>query len=350
MRTLRLPLAGSGKILSEKSPPDTHSSSAGSRGRTVSSTIPLKMAAARFFSTISPSTGLSFTHSARREMLASAGSGKTYRPSSTCEVSFWKTSSTSVRATPSRSTTSTLCETSRTPETTSVLPGTRAVMRPSPRGPPSVAIAGCVLITVRCGSTATNDAVRSGGRPLARSAVSPDRSTIAWPPPDFSVSFPFSTVTEARSSPRARTSSVPPTLGSISAVRPASSIRSGSASLALPSFRTTIEPCETSRFELDPMYDGALVAEVQVGAGTESESGPCAARAFDERAGAESLSSLARGEHFLPSRSQRETADESAPEGSSTSTATMAPFSLALPPNPGGTSRSRAENKRSAPR
>ena len=283
-------------------------------------------------------------------MLASARQRKHVAPLEDRAVSFWNTSSISVRASPSRSTTSTLCETSLTPDTTSVRPGTRAVMRPSPRGPDSAMTAGCAL-TVRCGSMATNDAVRSGGLPLVRSAVSPDKRTIACPRVDRRVSFPFSTVTEARSAPLARIITVPPTLESISAVRPASSICIGSAPAAeLPSFRTTIDPRVTSMDPGDARYTALSSPRSRFAVGPRANDAR-APRAVFTSDPAETASLFATPEHLSPSRSHFETAGPSViPCGVSTSMAWIGLLSLDPPPPPLRHERARADDTTSTPR
>ena len=201
-------------------------------------------------------------------MLASAGSGKTYRPSRTCEVSFWKTSSISVRARPSRKTTSTSCEISLTPETTSVRPGTRAVIRPSPRG--ALCDRRRLGDRVRRVSTGTNEAIRSGACPSPDRRSRPKERTVACPPLERSVSLPFSTVTVARSS-ISRASHLPPIFGSTSPVRPATSMRTDRPSRR--SCRACARPpspagrrCRSS----DVDDDRAVVAKIELVAGPSS--------------------------------------------------------------------------------
>ena len=222
-------------------------------------------------------------------MLASAGSGKTYRPSRTCEVSFWKTSSISVRATPSRRTTSTSCETRRTPVTTSVLPGTRAVIRPSPRGPASVAIVGCALTTVRRGSTATWEAERSGGRPFARFdrfarqehhrlAPASLQRELALFDGDRGAILPSGSHEHRAADLRIDLGRSPRELDAQrSGVRPAAELSHDDGALRHFDVRARRE------------VRGALVSEVQVGGGAESESRARAPGALHERAGRDAL-------------------------------------------------------------
>ena len=229
MRTLRLPLGGSGKILSEKSPPATHSSSAGIARPHGVFDDPFEDRRGALLLDDLALHGLSFTHKARLRDARVGRERKNISPLEDLRGVVLEDLFDSVRAMPSRKTTSTLCDISLTPETTSVRPGTRAVIRPKPRGPASATSVGWATVCGRV-STATNEAMRSGGFPFTESTVSPESTTSRLSPARTERSaYPSSTVTVARSLDFARTTTLPPIFGSTSPVRPATSMRNGSA-------------------------------------------------------------------------------------------------------------------------
>ncbi len=137
-------------------------------------------------------------------------------------MSFENSSSTSVCAKPSSIVTSTACFTSRTPDTTSAVPGTRAVIVPRPRGTRASVPVPSRRRPSRSPST-PRARPRSAGRSPATRAPSPARSSTR-PSPSPTPTCPRARESSAPPS-HARTASATGMPGSSATARPATSTR-----------------------------------------------------------------------------------------------------------------------------